>query len=87
MTVTIRNGLYIKEKLLAGFGFADEHPANPVAQIFKQTENDSPSAWGEGWVYISTNSGSTWVQQTNPLITNCVNIASSADGSKLVATD
>ena len=37
-----------KEKLRAGFGFADERPANPVARISKQTENDSPSPWGEG---------------------------------------
>jgi hypothetical protein len=34
--------------LLAGFGFADERPANPVARIFKATANDSPSPWGEG---------------------------------------
>jgi hypothetical protein len=29
--------------LLAGSGFADERPANPVARIFKGTANDSPS--------------------------------------------
>jgi len=27
---------------------ADECPANPVARIFKETANDSPSPWGEG---------------------------------------
>ena len=34
--------------MLAGFGFADERPANPVARISKETANDSPSPWGEG---------------------------------------
>jgi hypothetical protein len=34
--------------LLADSGFADDCPANSVARIFKQTENDSPSPWGEG---------------------------------------
>jgi len=28
---------------LAGFGFADDHPANPASRIFKGTANDSPS--------------------------------------------
>jgi hypothetical protein len=31
---------------VSGYSFA--HPANPVARISKQTENDSPSPWGEG---------------------------------------
>jgi hypothetical protein len=35
---------------LAGFGCADERPANPVARIFMETANDSPSPWGEGRV-------------------------------------
>jgi hypothetical protein len=30
------------------FGYANDHPANPVARIFKRTDNDSPSPWGEG---------------------------------------
>jgi hypothetical protein len=30
--------------------FAADRPPNPVARIFKQMENDSPSPWGEGWV-------------------------------------
>jgi hypothetical protein len=29
--------------LLAGFGFAEERPANPGARIFKGTADDSPS--------------------------------------------
>jgi prevent-host-death family protein len=33
---------------IAGFGFADERPANPVARIFMETANVSPSPWGEG---------------------------------------
>jgi hypothetical protein len=28
---------------LADSGFADDRPANPVARIFKETANDSPS--------------------------------------------
>jgi hypothetical protein len=34
--------------LLGGFGFADDCPANPVARIFKDTADDSPSPGGEG---------------------------------------
>ena len=33
---------------LAGIGRADERPVNPVARIFMETANDSPSPWGEG---------------------------------------
>jgi hypothetical protein len=33
---------------IAGFGFADEHLANPVARIFMETANVSPSPRGEG---------------------------------------
>ena len=33
---------------LADSDFADDRPANSVARIFKHTENDSPSPWGEG---------------------------------------
>jgi hypothetical protein len=33
---------------IAGFLFANDRPANPVARIFKKTENDSPSPGGEG---------------------------------------
>jgi len=33
---------------LFDFWSADDPPASPVAQIFKQTANDSPSPWGEG---------------------------------------
>jgi len=33
---------------IAGFPFANERPANPVARIFKKTANDSPSPGGEG---------------------------------------
>jgi hypothetical protein len=29
-----------------GLGFAYDRPANPVARIFKETENDSPSPRG-----------------------------------------
>jgi hypothetical protein len=32
--------------LLADSGFAGDCPANSVARIFKETENDSPSPWG-----------------------------------------
>jgi hypothetical protein len=35
---------------LADYGFADDRPANPVAQIFKRTADGSPSPWGEGRV-------------------------------------
>jgi hypothetical protein len=30
--------------------FPADRPANPAARIFKETVNDSPSTWGEGWV-------------------------------------
>ena len=33
---------------LAGIGCVDERPANPVARIFMETANNSPSPWGEG---------------------------------------
>jgi hypothetical protein len=39
-----------RKSTLADSGFADDRPANPVARIFKRTENDSPSPWGEGRV-------------------------------------
>ena len=35
---------------LADSGFADDRPANSVAQIFKETAGNSPSPWGEGRV-------------------------------------
>jgi photosystem II stability/assembly factor-like uncharacterized protein len=38
-----------------------------------------------GGIYTSTNSGTTWTQQTNAPNANLVSIASSADGNKLVA--
>jgi hypothetical protein len=31
-----------------GFGLAESYPANPVARVFKETADDSPSPWGEG---------------------------------------
>jgi hypothetical protein len=34
---------------VSGYSFF-AHPTNPVARISKQTENDSPSPWGEGRV-------------------------------------
>ena len=37
-----------KEQLLHVSGCADDRPANPVARIFKETADDSPSPWGEG---------------------------------------
>jgi hypothetical protein len=39
-----------EEITIGRFHFADDRPANPVVRIFKQTENDSPSPWGEGRV-------------------------------------
>jgi hypothetical protein len=35
---------------LADSGFADDRPANSVAQIFKETADNSPFPWGEGRV-------------------------------------
>jgi hypothetical protein len=32
---------------LADFGCADERPVNPVARIFMETANNSPSPWGD----------------------------------------
>jgi hypothetical protein len=37
-----------KKWKLAGFVCADERPVNPVARIFMETANNSPSPWGEG---------------------------------------
>ncbi len=34
----------------ADSGFADDRPANSVAQIFNETADNSPSPWGEGRV-------------------------------------
>jgi hypothetical protein len=31
-----------RKQLLAGFGFADDRPENPVARIFRKTTNNSP---------------------------------------------
>jgi hypothetical protein len=38
----------MKQEITIGqFHFADDRPANPVARIFKRTENVSPSPWGD----------------------------------------
>jgi hypothetical protein len=43
----------------AGTGFADERPAKPVARIFKEMVDDSPSPWGEGWDEGENEQGNT----------------------------
>ena len=43
------------------------------------------TAGGGGYIYVSTDGGTTWVAQTSPGVPNWSALASSTDGSKLIA--
>ena len=44
-----------------------------------------PEALGDGLIYTSTNSGTTWTPSSAPSVNHWVSVASSTDGTKLVA--
>ena len=50
-------------------------------------ESNSYGAFTPGYIYTSTDSGATWIQQTSSGSRNWWSITSSADGTKLAAAD